>query len=326
MIESAETSDSRGRTLIWVHGHGFKPDPEALWSVWMEAIRSGLNRDIPAKLTHFNRVNAEAAYYGDLTNQFLSSQGAIYDEQLDLVDLRNALASLKALDKRKKFSCARYDRLPGKSALKEFTADVTASLLGPLGLLERIIKEVAPEMVEYWDPNSDYGHAVRERITAPLLAAMDRGDSIMLLSHGMGTVCTYDALWRLSRDQEFQHRHADGKVDVWITLGCPLGNQVVRKRLLGAKEPGATRYPKNVLTWYNVAAEDDYMGHDKTVANDYSAMLSYKLVSRIQDHHIYNLAVRYGKSEPHSSVGYLVHPRVAELIAYWLPEAAPQAE
>ena len=78
------------------------------------------------------------------------------------------------------------------------------------------------------------------------------------------------------------------------------------------------KYPSNVVSWHNVSAEDDYLSHDNTLADDYAAMLKQKQVSAIKDHRIYNLAVRYGKSNPHSSVGYLVHPRVAQIISAWL--------
>jgi hypothetical protein len=73
-----------------------------------------------------------------------------------------------------------------------------------------------------------------------------------------------------------------------------------------------------VLTWRNVSAEDDYLCHDNTLADDYREMLNLRLVSSIRDYHIYNLAVRYGKSNPHSSLGYLIHPRVAKIVADWL--------
>jgi hypothetical protein len=72
------------------------------------------------------------------------------------------------------------------------------------------------------------------------------------------------------------------------------------------------------VSWHNVSAEDDYCCHDNTLANDFKAMLKDKMVSCIRDYQIYNLAVRYGKSNPHSSVGYYIHPRVAQLIVDWL--------
>jgi len=49
-------------------------------------------------------------------------------------------------------------------------------------------------------------------------------------------------------------------------------------------------------------------------------MLRQKQVSFIRDYRVYNLAVRYGKSNPHSSIGYLAHPRTAQIISEWLQQ------
>ena len=43
-----------------------------------------------------------------------------------------------------------------------------------------------------------------------------------------------------------------------------------------------------------------------------------KLVKSIEDIRIYNLSGRDGKSNPHSGIGYLIHPEVAKLIARWV--------
>jgi hypothetical protein len=47
-------------------------------------------------------------------------------------------------------------------------------------------------------------------------------------------------------------------------------------------------------------------------------MMDQRLVSTVHDYRIYNLAVRYGKSNPHSSVGYYIHPRVTKIVVDWL--------
>jgi len=88
--------------------------------------------------------------------------------------------------------------------------------------------------------------------------------------------------------------------------------------LLGAKDKSGNRYPTNIVSWHNVSAEDAYCCHDNTLANDFKVMLKDRMVSCIRDYQIYNLAVRYGKSNPHSSVGYYIHPRVTQLIVDWL--------
>jgi hypothetical protein len=67
------------------------------------------------------------------------------------------------------------------------------------------------------------------------------------------------------------------------------------------------------------------MCHDNTLADDYKAMLKQRQVSSIRDYRIYNLAIRYGKSNPHCSIGYLMHPRIAQIVADWIGQrpAAP---
>ena len=67
-----------------------------------------------------------------------------------------------------------------------------------------------------------------------------------------------------------------------------------------------------------MSAEDDYACHDKTPADDFEKMVRECIVSAVLDYRIYNLAIRYGRSNPHSSVGYFIHPRVSKLIVSWL--------
>ena len=47
-------------------------------------------------------------------------------------------------------------------------------------------------------------------------------------------------------------------------------------------------------------------------------VLDQRLASRIQDYTIFNLTVRYGRSNPHSSMGFLVHPRFGKVVGDWL--------
>jgi hypothetical protein len=131
-------------------------------------------------------------------------------------------------------------------------------------------------------------------------------------------VVAYDVLWQLSHDPDLKKIYGAKKIEMWITLGAPLGDSRVKKRLLGAQAKPPSKYPTNVICWHNVSAEDDYTCHDNTLADDYRPMMQRRLVSAVHDHKIYNLAVRYGKSNPHSSVGYYVHPRVSKILSNWL--------
>jgi hypothetical protein len=317
-VANNETSHEPGRTVVFVHGRDFKPAADELLELDIAAMAAGIERDCPEMLDAFHALDKRLAYYGDIGNAWLRESGKHYDEKLDIGDRRHALQGLRSVQKRKHFGVGRYDRLPGKNALAEFAADVAAPVLGSIGLAGKLIGLVARDISEYWNKKSDFGPRVRERVRSAIGDAMEKDGKIMLVSHGTGCIVAYDVLWQMSHDPEYATRYEGLKVDQWITLGAPLGDTTVRKRLFGTKSRGRTRYPTNILAWHNVAAEDDYMCHDNTLSDDYREMLKLRLVSSIRDYRIYNLAVRYGKSNPHSSLGYLVHPRVSKIVSDWL--------
>jgi hypothetical protein len=282
------------------------------------ALRSGIERDYPDRVYELDNVAKEMAYYGDLTNALLESQGKRYDESLDLGDRSNALNYLRAIPTRNRFGIRQYDRLPGKSALREFAADIAAPFLGMIGLTMPLIASVSKDAAEYLSGNSDFAEKLRERVRNKLCAIIDRGDNILLISHGMGCIVAFDVLWELSHDPRWSERYGESKVGTWLTLGSPLGDNHIRKYLLGSSRKSANQFPTNIISWHNVSAEDDYVCHDNTLADDFKKMMHHRLVSTVKDYHVYNLALRYGKSNPHSSVGYYIHPRVAKIVTDWL--------
>ena len=315
----------RNRSLLLVHGRDFKPAEEAFMDLSMAALRAGIERDCPALLDSYDAIQKSVAWYGDLNAEILKARGKNYDESLDIGDRRNALTTLREITVRKKFGIRQYDCLPGKSAVPEAIVDVIAPVLGAIGFCVPLIRAVSKDFARYFDHKSDYAMRVRERLKQQLCVLMDRDDRIVLMSHGTGSVVAYDVLWQLSHDPDLKERYGDKKVELWVTLGSPLGDSNIRKRLLGAKEKPTTKFPVNVISWHNVAAEDDYTCHDNTLADDFKMMLQQRVVSAVHDYHIFNLAVRYGKSNPHSSIGYYIHPRVSKILADWLKASEVQS-
>ncbi len=318
MTEVGHPGFYSGRTLLFVHGRHFKPNSIELMDISIAALRAGIERDSPEVMDLFHGMHKRIAYYGDISNKFLQEKGQRYDEKLDVGDRRNALQTLSAIEKRKNFGVSRYDRLPGKSALAEFAADLMAPLLASLGLSKKLISKIAIDLAEYWNEKSDFTSRVRNRVRKAILEATDGDNRVILVSHGTGCIVAYDVLWQLSHDAEYKERFEGRKIDLWLTLGAPLGDTTVIRRLLGSGEKGLERYPSNIVSWHNVSAEDDFTSHDNTLADDFKLMLTQKQVSCIRDYRIYNLAVRYGKSNPHSSLGYLIHPRVVQIVSEWL--------
>ena len=317
-MELNNSEQIAGRALLYVHGRDFKPNANDCLELSVASIAAGIERDFPDRVEQFGTLNKRLAYYGDITGDFLTAQGLRYDEALDLGDRRNALVSLKSISKKKNFGVNRYDRLPGKSAVPEFAADVVAPILGRLGLSKKLINKVGIDLAEYWLEDREFAEKLRSRVRDALCAAFDANEKIVLISHGTGCIVAYDVLWELSHDRKFSPDYTNKKVDLWLTLGAPLGDAMVQKRIHGAAEKGVRCYPTNVVSWHNISAEDDFVSHDNTLADDFNKMLTQHQVSCIRDYRIYNMAVRYGKSNPHSSIGYLIHPRTAQIVSEWL--------
>lgn len=310
-------SEGEKLSLLLIHGRDFKPASEIYLEIAIEAMRAGLQRDYPACVECFDEMHKDLAWYGDLNAEVLQDNGKSYDEELDVGDRRNALRTLSQITPRKKFGIRLYDQLPGKSALPEFFMDISAPLLGAVGFRMPVIGRLAKDFAAYLE-DEDYAAEARKRLRDKLCAAMDRGDKIMLVTHGTGSVIAYDVLWELSNDTETYPEYGSHKIDHWVTMGSPLGDRVIQKRLLGAQEREESRFPSNVISWHNMAAEDDYCCYDNTLADDFKKMMVQKRVSAVHDYRIFNLAVRYGKSNPHSSVGYYIHPRLAKIISEWI--------
>jgi hypothetical protein len=313
-----ETVKSARRSILIVHGGDFKPPADVYMDEASTALRDAVQRDFPDHVESFDTVGIELAYYGDLGNAYLRSKGRHYDEQLDIGDRRNALESLRKITQRKKFGLQYYDKLRGKSALPEAIADVASPLLGVLGLTTLLVSLVAKDFALYLRGNTDFTEQVRGRVRDKLIELLRRGDKVLLISHGTGCAVAYDVLWQLSHDERFRDEFSEAKVDVFVTMGSPISDNMVRRRLLGAGRRSTERFPTNIITWENLSAEDDYMCHDKTVADDLKAMMREHLISSINDYRVYNHSMRYGKSNPHCSLGYFIHPRTAKIIVDWI--------
>ncbi len=306
------------KTLILVHGRNWKPARTDLRKLWLDALAHGIKRDAPEALCDFNAAKKEFVYYGDISNAFLKEKNP--DEPIpdDTQSRRDTLNQLKAWNSNQ-FTKSNYNKLPGKESFREGVADVLSPLLRFFRLSDDLINLVAPDMGEYWKgEDSSFGSSVREPMIAPLKRAMDSNDSVCVLAHSLGSMIAYDTLWKFSYRSEYRPKYDTKKVDLFMTLGSPLADETVKGGLFGARASGPRKYPNNIRRWVNIAAEDDFISHDQKVADDFKKMKRYGNVDSIKDHRIYNLALRKGKSNPHHSGGYLLHPKTTSTLVEWL--------
>ena len=313
-----------GKRIVLIHGRSYKPDKTSLKNNWVEAIRHGIERDHgTAKATAFKKTRLEMAYYGDLSNQFLSISGkgswTPSREAKDEADRKEALEGLKHYGS-KDFTRKNYNKIKKfDDILMEAAADLLSGPLSIFGVGDELVGTVAPDMTHYWNPDAQFGSDVRWRLTEVLRRAINAEDQVLLIAHSLGTIVSYDVLWKFSHYGEYKALRDSKKLDIsLVTLGSPLGDENVKDRLKGAAANGERKFPTNIREWNNFAAEDDYISHDSTVANDFSDIKKYGQKPKVRDHAIYNMSIRGGDPNPHHATGYLIHPKVVKLVADWL--------
>jgi hypothetical protein len=304
MLSSARVRPPSNR-ILFVPGKNPKPSPAEHREQLLRCLVHGVGRADPAVARElagaaetFTLVAWNALYYGvekpfgpdrPWIDALLMRTGPTEDE------VREAL-SWRRKNARAMVSVA--DLLP---------------FLIPL-LPDPAVKSTIRETRRYFRNDGGIGGRVRERLKAPLREMLARGERVLLIGHSLGSVIAYDTLWELW--------HAEGRrerIDTFLSLGSPLGMHFTQKRLLGARERGARRYPGNIRQWFNIAAEGDLTALDPTIADDFAGMRAYGQIEKLADVDggVFNYFRNAEGLNVHRSYGYLVNPRVGEVIAKW---------
>ncbi|MCG8370870.1 MAG: hypothetical protein MJA32_10205 [Proteobacteria bacterium] len=192
-------------------------------------------------------------------------------------------------------------------------------------LLPFLIPHVANERMEvhlrdlrrYLSDDKGIAQHTRRMLKAALRAAGNGRRPVLLIAHSMGSVIAYDSLWELT--------HVDrerARVDLLLTMGSPLGQRYMQKRLKGAARTGRGRFPHNVRCWKNLAAVGDLTALDRDLADDFGEMLELGLVERFEDESVFTYFRLDGVLNVHAEYGYLVNERTAHAIAEWWRTAA----
>ncbi len=152
----------------------------------------------------------------------------------------------------------------------------------------------------------------RQMLKMPLRAAHESGRPILLIAHSMGSVIAYEALWQLSREDNEALR-----IDLFLTMGSPLGQRYIQKRIKGHDETGGRRYPDNIRCWINLSSVGDLTAINPALGYDFAEMTELGLVDAIDDREIYNWFRWNGVLNTHSEYGYLANGETARIIVDW---------
>jgi len=168
------------------------------------------------------------------------------------------------------------------------------------------------DLRRYVGDDNGIAEHTRRMLKVALRAATEGHHPILLVAHSMGSVIAYDTLWEMS------HNDRDHvKIDLLLTMGSPLGQRYLQKRIKGHESRGADRYPHNIRHWKNLSAVGDMTAIDPWLANDFKEALKLGLVESFEDAEVYNHFRLDGMLNVHAEYGYLVNDSTAQTVAAW---------
>jgi hypothetical protein len=187
-------------------------------------------------------------------------------------------------------------------------------------LMPFLIPHIATERMElhlrdlrrYVKNNNGIAEHTRQMLKVPLRAAFEAQRPILLIAHSMGSVIAYDSLWQMA------HSHDDHvRIDQLLTMGSPLGQHFIQRRLQGKGETGERRYPNNIHRWVNLTSVGDLTAINPNLAHDFGEMLESGLVDSIEDAELHNYFRLDGELNVHAEYGYLANDVTAKVVTKW---------
>jgi hypothetical protein len=295
--------------IIFVPGLNPKPPPEAYRPQLLRVLFAGLER---ASLDAAAWLEGHADAFRLVAWTYLF-YGAHRDITVDMPGIERLLAQPgpSADDLREIHSWShrwkRWSHVIGD----------TWPVIGRL-LARPATRRLMHEANRYLKNRDGIGETVRSVLRDELRAAWQAGAPVLLVGHSLGSVIAYDTLWEMSRELD-----PGRSVDLFLTMGSPLGTHFVQRSLAGAHEQGAARYPRNIRRWVNCTARGDTTALRRRLAPHFGEMVDLGLIESIEDVVGFDNYFRGATGiNEHEAYGYLSQPLVGAVIGDWVERVA----
>ena len=292
------------RHIIFIPGKNPKPPPEQHRRLLWRTLLEGIKRSDPDIV---NNISQHEDYFKLIAWTYLYyHQTKDISRDLPWIDALINKHSPTAQDIRDTKTWQR------RLAAVLFSLGDTFPIVIPL--LPKPIRMIAKETRRYFQNDGNIACEIRELLKKVLRPLLQDNKKVLLIGHSLGSVIAYDTLWELSHLE-----HLPGSVDLFLTLGSPLGMNYVQHRLNGNKHKGREKYPTNIRNWVNISSVGDITALDRVFRDDFGHMLELGIIESIEDHSaaIYNFFRNNEGLNVHRSYGYLVNPAVGNIIAEW---------
>ena len=303
----------RRKVVIGIHGMGNKPPRDVLKQWWLDSLCEGLSDSgIPCHAFRFELVYwahhlHSSPYDIDVDNK---------DDPLFL-DEPYVPSPGKPTPKPSRFrrkTLGYIEKILDKLLLKD---DLTVNYKS---ITDSIIRNYFKDLETYYSSDCvgepSQNCPARKVIRADLVELLRkfRRYDILLISHSMGTIISYDVL---SEDAD------DASVHTFVTMGSPLGlpvviSRYVQERRAVDREFKVVTTPPSVLRhWYNLSDLEDRVAFNYDLGDDYAP--NARGVGA-DDKIVYNDYEVDGAPNHHKIYGYLRTKELAVILHDFLTE------
>lgn len=292
------------KRIIYVPGKNLKPEPSIHRHHLRRCLLSGVQRVRP-ELADEMQSQPEAFFLAPWNHLFYGRHRSL-DKDMPWIDRLLASRGPTAQERKE---AATWHKTATK--LMYVIGDRFHRFINwiPDPRVKAMISDTAP----YFDNQDNIANVIRNIVKGLICEAARSDERVLLIGHSMGAVIAYEALWQLT--------HMDKQpcqVELFLTMGSPLGMRYVQKRLLGHAGHAKT-YPGSIMRWENVSAVGDLISLDETMQDDFAQMIEQGVIESIHDHcgGVYNWFRNADGLNVHRSYGYLVNPVVGKIVADW---------
>jgi hypothetical protein len=297
------------KIIIGIHGLGNKPPKRILTDWWKKSLLEGLKKynypvsDFEFELVYWADILHPIALDPDVTNK--NSQFYLKNKYLPEFD-SNFSESYGLRNKAREY----LDKFYGKILINE-----VLSLKYP-SLTDLFIHVNMRDLENYYSSSyldiNGTGLLTRQAIIGRLCDTLikHKNKKILLICHSMGSIITHDTLMDFLPDL---------KIDTLISIGSPLGQKYVLRKMLGEQKNDSEKklkVPENINKyWYNLSDLEDQVALNHLLAHIYAPnSKGVKIIDKLVQNNFMDNGIR----NSHSSYGYLRTPELAEIVYSFL--------
>lgn len=260
--------------IVGVHGinQEFKGS-NTIYAKWLPALKDGLER-VGARLDSDDEFHC--AFYGDLFRGRSKSGMGIPNYEANDIDsdwekellMQWWEEAAKVEDDIKGPADISREKATPRRVQKALNALSGSRFFG--GVAEKIVISFLKQVRDYFH-NPD----LRQQIRGRIVEAIDH-DTRVLVGHSLGSIVCYEALCQ----------HPEWSVDVFVTLGSPLGIKgLIFDRLEPSPVSNLGSWPGSVKRWINIADAGDIVALEKELNPLFDGLVEDKLVYNGSDSH-----------------------------------------